>query len=64
MDKQYFSLFNPPDKLSELRREQEEYDNDDKKQNIKETEKTNIKKWGLADSNPGDSNISQQNIFM
>ena len=44
MDKQYFSLFNPPDKLSELRREQEEYDNDNKKQNIKEYEKTNIKR--------------------
>ena len=42
MDKQYFSLFNPPDKLSELRKEQEEYDN--KKENIKETKKTNIKK--------------------
>ena len=42
MDKQYFSLFNPPDKLSELRKEQEEYDNDNKKENIKETKKTNI----------------------
>ena len=44
MDKQYFSLFNPPDKLSELRNEQVEYDNDNKKENIKETKKTNIKK--------------------
>ena len=44
MDKQFFSLFNPPDKLSELRREQEEFYNDTKKQNIKETEKTSIKK--------------------
>ena len=50
MDKQYFSLFNPPDKLSELRREQEEYDNDNKKQNIKETEKTKISKNNIKEN--------------